>query len=57
MTPAAALTAYAGPEHCASALRAGFQYQLENPVAVRELVGVVASLAAQGDVGTHTGRT
>jgi CheY-like chemotaxis protein len=44
-TPAAALTAYTGPEHRASVLRAGFQYHIEKPVGVRELVGVVAILA------------
>ena len=44
-TPAAALTAYTGPEHRASVLRAGFQYHVEKPVAARELVGVVAILA------------
>jgi CheY-like chemotaxis protein len=43
-TPAAALTAYGGPEHRASALRAGFQYHVEKPVGARELVGVVATL-------------
>jgi len=44
-TPAAALTAYGGPEHRASILRAGFQYHVEKPVGVRELIGVVAILA------------
>ena len=44
-TPAAALTAYTGPEHRASVLRAGFQYHVEKPVGARELVGVVAILA------------
>jgi CheY-like chemotaxis protein len=44
-TPAAALTAYAGPEHRASVLRAGFQCHVEKPVGVLDLVGVVASLA------------
>jgi CheY-like chemotaxis protein len=44
-TPAAALTAYCGPEHRASVLRAGFQYHVEKPVGIRELVGVVAILA------------
>jgi hypothetical protein len=34
-----------GPEHRASVLRAGFQYHIEKPVGVRELVGVVAILA------------
>jgi len=44
-TPAAALTAFGGPEHRASVLRAGFQYHVEKPVGVRELIGVVAILA------------
>jgi CheY-like chemotaxis protein len=44
-TPAAALTAYTGPEHRASVLRAGFQYHVAKPVGIRELVGVVAILA------------
>jgi CheY-like chemotaxis protein len=44
-TPAAALTAYGGPEHRASALRAGFQHHVEKPVGARELIGVVAVLA------------
>ena len=44
-TPAAALTAFGGPEHRASVLRAGFQYHVETPVGVRELIGVVAILA------------
>jgi CheY-like chemotaxis protein len=44
-TPAAALTAYAGPEHRASVLRAGFQYHVEKPLGVHELVGVVAVMA------------
>jgi CheY-like chemotaxis protein len=44
-TPAAALTAYSGPEHRASVLRAGFQYHVEKPVSIRELIGVVAILA------------
>jgi CheY-like chemotaxis protein len=44
-TPAAALTAYTGPEHQASVLRAGFQRYLEKPVSIRELVDVVATLA------------
>jgi CheY-like chemotaxis protein len=44
-TPAAALTAFGGPEHRASVLRAGFQYHVEKPVGARELVGVVAILA------------
>ena len=44
-TPAAAFTSFAGPEHRASILRAGFQYHVEKPVGARELVGVVAILA------------
>lgn len=44
-TPAAALTAFTGPEHRASVLRAGFQYHVEKPVGARELVGIVAILA------------
>jgi CheY-like chemotaxis protein len=44
-TPAAAFTAFAGPEHRASILRAGFQYHVEKPVGALELVGVVAILA------------
>ena len=44
-TPAAALTAYADPEHRASVLRAGFQYHVAKPVGIRELIGVVAILA------------
>src|SRR6266576_3378547 len=45
VTPAAALTAYTGPEHRASVLRAGFQYHVEMPVGFLELTGVVAILA------------
>jgi CheY-like chemotaxis protein len=44
-TPAAALTACAGPEHRASVLRAGFQSHVAKPVEVRDLVEVVAGLA------------
>lgn len=44
-TPAAALTAYTGPEHRASLLRAGFQYHVEKPVEARQLIGIVAVLA------------
>jgi CheY-like chemotaxis protein len=46
-TPAAALTAYTGPEHRASVLRAGFQYHVAKPVGIRELIGVVAILASK----------
>ena len=44
-TPAAALTAFAGPEHRASILRAGFQYHIEKPVGASALAGIVAILA------------
>src|SRR6059036_2346143 len=44
-TPAAALTAYTGPEHRASVLRSGFQYHVAKPVSMQELLGVVAILA------------
>jgi CheY-like chemotaxis protein len=44
-TPAAALTGFTGPEHRASILRAGFQYHIEKPVMLENLVGVVALLA------------
>ena len=43
-TPAA-LTGFSGPEHRASILRAGFQYHIEKPVMLENLVGVVALLA------------
>jgi CheY-like chemotaxis protein len=44
-TPAAALTGFTGPQHRASILRAGFQYHIEKPVALKKLAGVVALLA------------
>jgi CheY-like chemotaxis protein len=46
--PAAALTGLHGPEHRATALRAGFQYHLEKPVDLHSLVGIVESLAHGG---------
>jgi CheY-like chemotaxis protein len=45
VTPAAALTAYTGPEHRASVLRAGFQLHVEKPIALEALISVVATLA------------
>jgi CheY-like chemotaxis protein len=45
VTPAAALTAYTGPEHRASVLRAGFQLHVEKPVGLDALIGAVAMLA------------
>jgi CheY-like chemotaxis protein len=45
VTPAAALTAFTGPEHRASVLRAGFQLHVEKPVGLEALIGVVAMLA------------
>src|SRR5687768_14047866 len=44
-TPAAALTAYTGPEHRASVLRAGFQLHVEKPIGLDALIQAVASLA------------
>jgi len=45
VTPAAALTAFSGPEHRASVLRAGFQLHVEKPIGLDALVDVVATLA------------
>ena len=47
LTPAAALTAYAGAEHRTKTLLAGFQMHVAKPVQPAELVVVVASLAAR----------
>ena len=47
--PAIALTGLVGPEHRASALRAGFQHHIEKPVDLHTFVGVVASLAKKAD--------
>src|SRR5882724_8696674 len=46
-TPAAALTALTGPVHGARVLGAGFQYHLEKPLGIKDLVGVVAILAVK----------
>ena len=46
-TPAAALTGLTGPEHRASTLGAGFQYHVEKPLGIRDLVGIVAILAVK----------
>src|SRR2546426_10169894 len=45
VTPAAALTAFTGPEHCASVLRAGFQLHVEKPFGLDALIQAVAMLA------------
>ena len=45
VTPAAALTAFTGPEHRASVLRAGFQLHVEKPVGLEALIDAVAMLA------------
>ena len=45
VTPAAALTAFAGPEHRASVLRAGFQLHVEKPIGLDALIEAVARLA------------
>ena len=50
VTPAAALTAYTGPEHRASVLRAGFQLHVEKPVGLETLIGAVAILALKNYV-------
>jgi CheY-like chemotaxis protein len=44
-TPAAALTAYVGPEHRGSVLRAGFQHHVEKPVDTQALIETVDRLA------------
>lgn len=46
--PAAALTAYAGPEHRVRALNAGFEMHVPKPVAPAELTAAVARLAGRG---------
>jgi CheY-like chemotaxis protein len=53
VTPAAALTAYTGPEHRASVLRAGFQLHVEKPIGLDALVGVVAILALKERAVAH----
>jgi CheY-like chemotaxis protein len=50
VTPAAALTAFTGPEHRASVLRAGFQLHVEKPVCLEALIGAVAMLALKESV-------
>ena len=45
LSPAAAVTAHTGPEYRASVLKAGFQYHVEKPCGIRELVRIVAALA------------
>ncbi|HEX8150499.1 MAG TPA: PAS domain-containing protein [Pyrinomonadaceae bacterium] len=47
-TPAAALTAYAGPGDRARALASGFQCHVAKPVEPAELAAVVAGLAGEG---------
>ena len=51
VTPAAALTAYSGPEHRASVLRAGFQLHVSKPVGLEALISVVADLSREGRRG------
>jgi len=45
VTPAAALTAFTGPEHRASVLRAGFQLHVEKPISLDALIEAVAMLS------------
>jgi len=47
LTPAAAVTAFAGAEERQQALAAGFQEHLSKPVDIRALVRLVAALAAR----------
>lgn len=49
-TPALALTGLHGPEHRASALRAGFQHHAEKPVDLHVLAGIIAGLTARRSV-------
>jgi CheY-like chemotaxis protein len=53
VTPAAALTAFTGPEHCASVLRAGFQLHVEKPVSLDALIDVVRLLALKDSRVVH----
>jgi PAS domain S-box-containing protein len=48
LTPAAALSAYAGLEHRSAALLAGFQTHLAKPVLPTDVISVVAGLASRG---------
>ena len=50
-TPAAALTGLTGSAHRVTALRAGFQFHVEKPLGVMDLVGIVAILARKDDAG------
>lgn len=52
-TPAAAFTAYSGPEYRASVLRAGFQLHVEKPVGLEALIGAVATLALKESAPQH----
>jgi signal transduction histidine kinase len=51
--PAVALTAYAGADDRARALRAGFQLHAAKPIEPSQLIAVVAKLAREMDKGTH----
>ena len=57
VTPAAALTAFTGPEHCASVLRAGFQLHVEKPVGLETLIGAVVLLALKGSARSRSKRS
>jgi len=46
-TPAAALTGLTGSQHRASVLGAGFQYHVEKPLGIADLVRIVATLAVK----------
>ena len=53
VTPAAALTAFTGPQHSASVLRAGFQLHVEKPVSLDALIRAVALLALKNRGVAH----
>src|SRR2546422_1131777 len=57
VTPAAALTAFTGPEHCASVLRAGVQLHLEKPVGLETLISAVVLLALKGSARSRSKRS
>ncbi len=55
LTPAAALTAYAGAEHRMRTLLAGFQLHVAKPVQPAELAAVVASLGSRSHAPPESG--
>jgi CheY-like chemotaxis protein len=51
LTPAAALTAHAGPQERAMALAAGYQLHIPKPVDPAELLRAIVALAPAGSTG------